>query len=173
MKKYTKTSKNILFLFKDLIIDFCLMMVIILFLFYNIGDDWNLFIFLFLLIFVFYIFIFVIPVLYLYVNYTRYNNIELTFDENKIYYNKNIILLSEIKTINIIGTYQLFNKNDSGIGTLPYSPYFYYIEIVADKTYILTSLLSFSLSDDFQEFYPHLEYKKNIKSYPIIKNDYF
>lgn len=170
MKRYCVTNKSIVYLFKEIIIDTIILFLGIGGLYYYIGEDVSFFIFISLLFLLTYLCIMLIPVLYLYEKYMIYNDkLELILYNDKIKYNEEMILLSEIKKIIIVGTYQLFNKNDGGIGTLAYSPYFYYIEIVTDKKkYILTSLLGFSLEEDLRKTYPHLKYENVIKWFPTI-----
>lgn len=173
MKKYIITNKNIVYLFKDLIIYSVIIFCWILFLYYYIGDDWNFFIYLILFTIAPYLCIMLIPVLYIYENYEYYNKkLILKLNEDNIQYNDDIIFLSDIKKIIIYATYQYFNGKEGGVTSLPYNPYFYHIEITTrNKKYYLTSLLGFSIAEDLQEFYPHLEYEKIIKSYPLIKKE--
>lgn len=175
MKRYSITNKNVVYLFQDIIWYSAIFIFIIVLLYYNLGDDMELFMLVLLLFILYFLCFNFLPVIYLYEQYSFYNKgKELILYEDKIDYNGEIILLSDIEKVKIIGTYQYFNGKKGEITSLPYNPYFYYVEISAnDKRYILTSLLGFSLAEDLKEIYTNLDYENVIKWYPKIEKKHF
>lgn len=170
MREYRITNKNIMYLFKEVIMYAIILVLWLGFLYYYIEFDINLFVYLSLITLVVYLVMMLLPVVYLYENYDKYNNQSFTLrlEERRIVYDGKPILLSEIKKVRIIATYQYFNGRSGGVTSLPYNPYFYYIEIITEeKKYILTSLLGFSLGDDIKEMYPSLVYEE-IRAFPRI-----
>lgn len=171
MKKYRMCNKNTYFLFQEVLIDFIVLVFTTVFLWYFFEDEIELFVVIFVILFSVFVGLIFLPVLYLYENYSKYNkNLMVLFHENSVVINDEEMPIFEIIDVNIYGTYQLFNKNDGGIGTLAYNPYFYYLEInlKANRRIILSSILGQSIKDDMMSYYPKLNYKNNIKSFPKI-----
>ena len=109
------------------------------------------------------------PVFILQENYLKYNKkTEVVLLENHIIINKEEVEIESIKEVNIYATYQYFNVG-SGPSTLIFNEYFYYLEVVTNKSkYILTSLLDNNLDEKFIYHYPNLTYNK-IKRFPLVK----
>lgn len=170
MKRYSITNKNVVYLFRDIIWNSAIFIFIIVLMYYNFSNDMEFFMLISLLFILYFLCANFLPVIYLYEQYMSYNKgKELILFEDKIKYEESIISISDIKKIRIIGTYQYFNGKIGEVTSLPYNPYFYYIEILTnDNIHILTSLLGFSLGDDLRELYPNLEYENVIKWYPKI-----
>ena len=103
-------------------------------------------------------------------NYQKYNKrTEVVLLEDHIIINKEVIKIESIKEVNIYATYQYFNGG-VGAATLTYNEYFYYLEIVTNKSkYILTSLLGIELEKKIKNAYPELTFSKKVKWFPLVK----
>lgn len=171
MKRYSITNKNVVYLFQDIIRYGIVLVFIICLVYYSIGDDIDLFMLVSLLFLLYFLCLNFFPVIYLYEQYMSYDKRkELVLYKDKIKCNEGTILLSDIEKVRIIGTYQYFNGKKGEVTSLPYNPYFYYIEVLtSDKRYILTSLLGYSLADDLKEIYKNLNYENVVRWYPKVE----
>lgn|SRR5690554_1039645 len=170
MEKYSvKPNKK---LNRELLLyGFCLFIFIVIIYFsLDMQEDLELFILLSALIVICYCIFFLIPVFILQENYQKYNKrTELILLEDHIIINKEVIKIESIKEVNIYATYQYFNGG-AGAATLTYNEYFYYLEIVTNKSkYILTSLLGIELEKKIKNAYPELTFSKKVKWFPLVK----
>lgn len=133
-------------------------------------EDLKAFVLLSALIVICYCLFFLMPVFILQENYLKYNKkTEVVLLENHIIINKEEVEIESIKEVNIYATYQYFNGG-VGAATLTYNEYFYYLEIVTNKSkYILTSLLGIELEKKIKNAYPELTFSKKVKWFPLVK----